>query len=907
MNDRAHHRQTRAPENPATLERCRLALHGAKIGLFDWDLRTNEVYLSAEWKRQVGYQDQEIASDLDEWERRVHPDDLPVVSRTVRAFLAQPWPDQPLEFRFRHKNGSYRWMLIQASVQVDAEGRPLRIFGSHADITERKRAELALRESEQAYRSLVETSRDLTWSLDAECRLTFVNAAARAIYGYEPAEMLGRPFTDFESAEQARKDLVVLARIQAGAQSLNYETIHLRKDGTPVWLNFNAVVLRDGQGAVLGSMGTAQDITEKKLAEEALRERERELRLITNNLSGPVSRVNRELRYLFVNDQYERVFGKARAEVVGHTMPEVIGAELFRHVEPYVRRVLTGERVTFETQVHVPTGTEDARVTFVPDLDPNREVIGFFVLAFDITARRQAEAALRESDRRLKTLISNLPGCVYRMTGNPDLPPDFISEGVVRLTGFTQHEYLLDRTVTWNAGIHPDDREAVSAIVQSSLAAREPYESEYRIRTKSGETKWVWERGGGHFSASGDLTALEGFITDITARKQLEEQLRQVQKLEAVGQLAGGVAHDFNNVLSVIQGHLSMLELDCDLTVAARDSIGEIRQAADRAANLTRQLLTFSRRQTRRPCRLDLNDVVKNMARMLQRILGEDIAMVLDLLPGALVVSADAGMMEQVLLNLAVNSRDAMPRGGQLRVETSMVDLDSAAIARMPQARAGAFVCLTTSDTGTGIPAQVLPRIFEPFFSTKELGRGTGLGLATVYGIVQQHEGWILVDSELGVGTTFRVYLPRQSGRILEAPRRWTPIASPGGHETILFVEDEPALRALIGNLLSRRGYRVLVAASGPEALEQWRAHASEVNLLLTDLVMPDGMSGFDLGARLAGEVPWLRVIYTSGYSPEIAGRGQALVAGVNFLAKPFDPDLLLCTVRAALDRRESR
>ncbi len=756
-----------------TLERYRLALRAAQVGLFDWDLRTNQVFYSPEWKRQIGFDDDEITNSFAEWESRLHPDDLSHVLRTVRAFVAKPWPDYQVEFRFRHKDGSYRWVLTQASMQVDAGGQPVRMLGLHVDITERKCAELSLRKSEEAYRTLVETSHDLIWSVDAEGRWTFVNPAARAIYGYDPAEMLGRPFMDFQSPEQARKDLEVFALIKAGAPRFKYETVHIRKDGTPVWLTFNAVVLRDEQGKVLGTTGTAQDTTERRLAEEALRARERELRLITNHLPGPISHVSRDLRYLFVNDHYERIFGKARAEVLGRTMAEVIGAELFQRVEPQVRRVLAGEQVSFESQVRTAAGVLDhALVTFVPDLDPEGNAVGFFVIAFDISAR-----------------------------------------------------------------------------------------------------------------------------------KHLEEQLRQAQKMEAVGQLAGGVAHDFNNVLTVIQGHTAMLELDSDLPAITRESLGEIKQAADRAANLTRQLLTFSRRQARRPSHLNFNAVVTNMARLLGRVLGEDVALDLHLSNQDLVVLADAGMMEQVLLNLAVNSRDAMPRGGRLGIETSSADFDATIITRMPQARAGVFVCLAISDTGTGIPVDVLPRIFEPFFTTKEVGKGTGLGLATVYGIVQQHEGWITVESDPGRGTTFRVYLPWQIGAKVEPPTRRETEATRGGHETILLVEDEPALRGLVGNLLERAGYRVFSAANGPQALAQWRAHPKEVDLLLTDLVMPDGMSGFDLGALLTHDDPRLRVVYTSGYSPEIAGRGQELIPGVNFLAKPFVADGLLEIVRAALDR----
>jgi PAS domain S-box-containing protein len=525
--------------------------------------------------------------------------------------------------------------------------------------------------------------------------------------------------------------------------------------------------------------------------------------------------------------------------------------------------------------------------------------------AVDITERKRAEAALRESDRRLATLISNLPGYVYRVANNPDFTAEYLSGGVEALTGWQSHDYVVARAIHRGAEVHPEDRDAVWQRVQAAVAARVPYECEYRVSTRSGDLKWVWDRGRGDFSPTGDLMALEGVVTDITARKQLEEQLRQVQKLEAVGQLAGGVAHDFNNILTIIQGHLAMLGMHEALPEEVRDSLADMRTAADRAASLTRQLLTFSRRQAMRQGLVDLNSVVANMARMFERILGEDIRLDLELDPREAVVSGDTGMLEQVLLNLAVNSRDAMPRGGRLLIRTALVEFDAAITARVPAARAGTFVCLSTTDTGTGIPAHVLPRIFEPFFTTKETGKGSGLGLATVYGIVQQHEGWITVESEPGRGTTFQVYLPQRAGPV-SAPEARVETRARGGDEAILLVEDEAALRNLVSNVLGRMGYRVFTAATGPQALELWRAHETAIQLLVTDLVMPDGLSGFDLSSRLTREAAHLRVIYTSGYSPQLVGRGEELITGVNFLPKPFEMDQLLQAIRNALDRQSS-
>ncbi len=389
---------------------------------------------------------------------------------------------------------------------------------------------------------------------------------------------------------------------------------------------------------------------------------------------------------------------------------------------------------------------------------------------------------------------------------------------------------------------------------------------------------------------------------DMTEQRGLESQFRQSQKMEAFGQLAGGVAHDFNNILSVIELQASMLKAGGNLSLEQLEIAGEIGKAVDRAANLTRQLLLFSRKQTMQPRDLNLKELVENMTRMLQRTLGEQIELQFKFSDETLAVRADAGMIDQILLNLAVNARDAMPKGGQIRIETSAIEFDETTAPQTVGARPGSFVCLSVTDTGTGIPPEILPRIFEPFFTTKEVGKGTGLGLATVFGIVEQHKGWINVDSEVGRGTTFRVFLPRQSKAGDTA--FFSPSQSParGGNETLLLVEDEPAVRDTVRVVLSRLGYRVLEAATGDEALVVWEARRAEIRLLLTDLVMPGSLTGIELAEKLQAEEPRLKVIYASGYSAEIAGKQFPLEEGVNFLAKPFDWHKLAHVVRERLD-----
>jgi signal transduction histidine kinase/ActR/RegA family two-component response regulator len=380
-----------------------------------------------------------------------------------------------------------------------------------------------------------------------------------------------------------------------------------------------------------------------------------------------------------------------------------------------------------------------------------------------------------------------------------------------------------------------------------------------------------------------------------------EEQVRQSQKMEAIGQLAGGVAHDFNNLLTAILGYSSMAQYALDEKHPIREYVGEIINAGERAASLTRQLLAFSRRQLMQPKLLDLNDIVTNLTKMLQRILGEHVPMHLKLHPLPLMTYSDAGMLDQVLLNLAVNARDAMPGGGELHIETTMKEITKTDIGTNGELAPGKYVCLRVSDTGCGIPVANIPRIFDPFFTTKEPGKGTGLGLATVFGIVKQHQGGIHVNSEVGKGSTFEVLIPA-SNESLSAATGSLNTELPRGTETILVVEDESVVRRLTRDILEEHGYEVLEAGDGVEALKVWEQHQSRVQLLLTDIVMPEGISGLDLAARLQVPRPDLKVIFTSGYSADLAGRELNLQEGQNFLAKPSRPHQILAAVRRCLD-----
>jgi CheY-like chemotaxis protein len=367
------------------------------------------------------------------------------------------------------------------------------------------------------------------------------------------------------------------------------------------------------------------------------------------------------------------------------------------------------------------------------------------------------------------------------------------------------------------------------------------------------------------------------------------------------------VAHDFNNLLTVIRGYTQCLIADGNQTAAALDALGQVDAAAERAANLTSQMLVFSRKKRLQPEYLNINEVVPQLGKMLRRLLGEHIAMEFRYSTPALMVHADRAMIEQVVINLSVNSRDAMPEGGRLTIQTEPVRMTAEMAALCPKARPGEFACITISDDGTGITPESLEHLFEPFFTTKEPGKGTGLGLATVYGAIKQHDGWIDVQSQLGHGTTFKVYLPLTSEVSTTASSRYAARPAEGGTETILLVEDEDAVRSLASRILLRHGYQVVEARSGVEALKIWEREREKIDLLLTDMVMPDGISGWNLAQQLQRKNPRLKAIYTTGYSLDALVHDHTLKEGLNFLPKPYHPQNLVDTVRRCLDTGAGR
>ena len=520
-------------------------------------------------------------------------------------------------------------------------------------------------------------------------------------------------------------------------------------------------------------------------------------------------------------------------------------------------------------------------------------------LELDIAERKSVEASLRESERRFRLLAENINEAFW-ITDPEKTRMIYVSPAFERIWGRPCLE-LYSSPGLWLDAVHPEDRERVASASAGQRHGRE-YAETYRIRRPDGRIRWIHDRAFAVRDAGNAIEHIVGMAEDITDRRQLEEQFRQAQKMEAIGQLAGGVAHDFNNILAAIMMQADMAGSVDGIPQEAADYLDDIRGAAERAANLTRQLLAFSRRQVMQPRSLDINESVNSLGKMLTRLLGEDVRLQMNLHPAPIGLQADAGMLDQVLLNLVVNARDAMPSGGRITIGTALRQVTAEEASEIEGAAPGRYACLSVSDTGGGIAPENLERIFDPFFTTKEAGKGTGLGLATVFGIVCQHGGWVTVDSAVDKGTTFEVFLPAaETARIRAGAAANESVPLPGT-ETILLVEDEVSVRVITRALLERQGYRVVEAANGVEALEAWEQRTGPIALLFTDLVMPEGVNGRELAARLQAAEPRLRVIYTSGYSGDVAGRELSLQEGRNFLQKPYSRQQLLETMRRALD-----
>jgi PAS domain S-box-containing protein len=648
---------------------------------------------------------------------------------------------------------------------------------------------------------------------------------------------------------------------------------------------------------------TVMDVTESRRSEQALHTSEERLRLALRSANQGIFDWDLHLGVAEVSPEYIRLlehdpveFRETNTRWLASIHPDDIEAVSSLH-----EACLRGKSSGFAVDYRIKTGTGSWKWVHstgqVVVRDSEGRPVRMLGILADISERKAMDLALRSSEERYRQVIEQARDAVIAL--DPAGRIETLNAAFETLTGSPRTGWLGRHVLEL---VHEGDRERVGQRIEEARLGQVPSPFEIHLVSASGARVPVELTLSARIEA-GQVAGMLAVGRDITERRQLEQQVRHSQRLDSIGQLAGGVAHDFNNILTVIHGAASIMRGSPHFNPALSNALHDLERAAERGAHLTRQLLAFSRRQAMQPANVDLNTVVSNLARLLARVLGEDIVLRLDLDPLPLAIHADTGMLEQVLVNLAVNARDAMPAGGMLAITTRHTIVTPEQAARRPDATAGRTACLTVSDSGCGIPPDVLPRIFEPFFTTKPEGKGTGLGLATVFGIVRQHGGWIEVESEAGEGTLFRVHFPEVSPAPAGGPAKPEPPPPRRGTETILLAEDEAYVRSMVRTALERHGYRVLAVENGPTALARWRENPQAVDLLLTDIVMPEGMSGYDLAEILREQRPDLPIIFSSGYDPEMLAGRRRPDASATFLRKPYDIARLLHAVRACLDR----
>ena len=648
--------------------------------------------------------------------------------------------------------------------------------------------------------------------------------------------------------------------------------------------------------------GFGADITEHKRAQAQVHYQA----TLLANVNEAVIATDLAFHITSWNRGAEQLYGWSAAEAIGQPLTQIIKNE-------YTDETTNAKALSdFQThgvwqgevsQQHKDGSRFQVMSTVSLVKDSAGKVVGSVGVNRNITQQKAAEAALRQSEERLQVALTAAQLGVWEWNiHNDEL---FWSAECYTIFGLGQQTVTQADFVSL---LHPEDASRAIANFEQWLHSPSVYMDEFRIVRGDGEVRWIANLGMGSYNKQDELVRVVGTIQDITARKvaetaraELEEQLHQSQKMETIGRLAGGVAHDFNNLLTVIQGYSDMLLAEIPADSPFFNKLDQINRAGKRAADLTNQLLAFSRRQMLTPTIVELNGVITNLQRMFERLIGEDILLVTVLEPALWQVTVDSGRMEQVIMNLVVNARDAMPTGGVLTLETSNVQLIQLQHSSQPALPAGPYVCLAITDTGFGMAESVRTQIFEPFFTTKEQGKGTGLGLSTVYGIIKQSGGDIIVESAPNAGATFKIYLPATQTRLNNEENLEMAPPPRHGNETILLVEDEEMVRDLIQFTLEEAGYPVMAADSGHSALALAKQHNGPLHLLVTDVVMPQ-MSGRELAEEFQKRYPTVKVLYTSGYTDDAVVRHGLLTAEVAFLQKPFAPYALLAKVRALLD-----
>jgi len=813
-----------------------------------------------------------------------------------------------------HADSTNRDVVFFKTTFPAADGSVGGLIGVMLDITERKRAESALQAQKEFAESLVQNYTIPTFVLDRSHRVLIWNHACEALTGIKAADMIGsdqlwKIFYDHKRPLLA--DLVIdgnleeFSRYYKGHSKSNLipegiqaESWYHDPQGNGHCIAINAAPIRDAGGGLIGVIQTIEDITERKQAQDAHEKTRRQLQLILDSAGEGINGVDMQGRVTFVNP--------AAAQMVGWSQEEMLGKNqhsLMHHTRadgtPYPEEECPIYAAFHQGRSHRGAneifwrkdGTSFTVEYITTPLRENGELVGAVVIYKDTTERNQVEDQLLKLSQAV--MQSPVSIAITDTSGNIE----FVNPKFTQISGYQASEIIGQNPRVLKAGKTPPE---VYKDLWNTITSGRVWNGELYNRKKDGDTYWEHATISPIRNSAGVISHYMAFMESMTERKRLEEQLRQAQKMEAIGQLAGGVAHDFNNILTVIMGFGQILQHSLAPDDPRRGQMDQILDAADRATHLTKSLLAFSRKQVMLLMQLDLNELARKHTKFLVRIIGEDVTLKTIFTKEPLTVLADAGQIEQVLMNLATNARDAMPGGGELCITTEPVQLGDEFYQRHGYGAPGRYALITVTDTGAGMDADTRDKIFEPFFTTKEPGRGTGLGLSIVYGIVKQHGGYITIHSQRGLGTSFSIYLPLVAGKN-EIVEKAPTLVPRGGTETILVVEDDPAVRNLVQSVLKRYGYTVILAESGAEAIELFESRWEDIDLALLDVIMPK-MNGKQVCEKLRQRSPRLKVLFLSGYTADLIQDKGIPVEGIDIISKPAKPIELARKIREMLD-----
>jgi two-component system, cell cycle sensor histidine kinase and response regulator CckA len=762
------------------------------------------------------------------------------------------------------------------------------------DLTARRLAEQTL----VRLAAIVESSRDAIVGTDLKYLITSWNKSAELMYGYSAAEAIGKHISMVAPLDRVEEATKIRDQSSAGVPVESFETVRIGKDGRRIDVSLSLSPVLDPDGIVIGTSAIERDITAHKQTQEALRKAS-ETSIYASPV--PIIAVDNERRVTMWNPAAEAVFGWKENEVLGYRNPVTLRGGTDEAAKLH-RRALAGETLTgIELHGRKRDGTFVAiSLSATPLFDENHSIRGTIGFLADITEMKRAEEALRQAELKYRTIFENAIDGIYQTT--PQGIYLSANSALARMFGFdSPAELITARTDVRNQEyVHPEiHEEFVSTMRRNGIVQNFEYQAYRKDRT----VVWVSANAQCVRDEAGQILHFEGTVQDVTERRELEQQLRLMHKIEAVGRLAGGVAHDFNNLLMAISSYAELLQLRVPENDQGRKYLEEIVRVVDRGAALTQGLLTFSRKQVLSPKVLDLNAVIKEQLRMLRRLVPESIE--LKFTPGIGLgrVRGDQNQIEQVVMNLVINARDAMPDGGQILIETDNSEFDSGEGASNGNAAHKKYVMVAVSDNGCGMDAATKAQIFEPFFTTKGQGKGTGLGLAVVSDIVKQSGGQTFVQSEVGLGTTFKICFPWVDSALQDEPDKDETLdSSTRASETILLVEDEDTVRESIAEYLKQKGYTVLKANGGPEALALASKRQIPIDLMLTDVIMPQ-MSGRELAEKIKGLYPEIKTVFMSGYSNNLLSTTQVLDPRHVLLQKPVRLTALAKRLREILDR----